>query len=116
MKKNVSLVSLLLSSPKADMATANIRYLNMVEAKDYLNGLATAIQAYNLELEIKEQNEVIKKAEAKYKSLVNDGDELEKKRSAIEKKIAENKQDIQAQGNEVEAQKQKLAVWVGVRK
>jgi hypothetical protein len=115
-EKNASLVSLLLSSPKADMATPNIRYLNMEEAKDYLNGLVPAIQAYNLELEIKEQNEVIKKAEAKYKSLVNDGDDLEKKRSAIEKKIAENKQDIQSQGNEVEAQKQKLAAWVSTRK
>ena len=88
----------------------------MQEAKDYLNDLVPAIQAYNLELEIKEQNEVIKKAEAKYKSLVNDGDDLEKKRSAIEKKIAENKQDIQSQGNEVEAQKQKLAAWVSTRK
>ena len=47
---------------------------------------------------------------------MNDGDDLEKKRSAIEKKIAENKQDIQSQGNEVEAQKQKLAAWVSTRK
>jgi predicted nucleic acid-binding Zn-ribbon protein len=115
-EKNTSLVSLLLSSPKADMSTANIRYLNMAEAQDYLNGLVPAIDAYNLELKIKEQNEVIKKAETKYKSLVNDGEDLENKKTEIEKKIAENKQDIQSQGNEVEAQKQKLAAWVSTRK
>jgi hypothetical protein len=115
-QKNTSLVSLLLSSPKADMTTANIRYLNMEEAKDYLNGLVPAIDAYNLELKIKEQNEVIKKAEAKYKSLVSDGEDLERKKRGIEEKIVANKQDIQAQGNEVETQKQKLATWVSTRK
>jgi hypothetical protein len=65
---------------------------------------------------IKDQNDAVTKSEAKYKSLVNEGDDLEKKRTAIEKKIADNKNDQRQQLKEIENQKQKLAEWVSQRK
>ncbi len=115
-EKEVTVVSLLLMPIESQINTGNLHYLTMDDAKDYLNGLATAIDAYNLELTIKDQNDVIIKAEAKYKSLANEGEDLENKRTSIEKKIADNKNDQQQQLKEIENQKQKLTQWVGQRK
>ncbi len=116
-EKEVSIVSLLLSLPKVGEPTVNtVHHLDMEQAKTYLNELVPAIEAYDLELQIKEQNEAVIKAESKYKSLVDDGADLEKKRIAIEKKIQDNKQEQQAQIAEVENQKQKLTGRVGQRK
>jgi hypothetical protein len=115
-EKEVTVVSLLLMPIESQTNTANLHYLTMDDAKDYLNDLATAIDGYNLELTIKDQNDVIIKAEAKYKSLANEGENLENKRTSIEKKIADNKSDQQRQLKEIENQKQKLTEWVSQRK
>jgi outer membrane murein-binding lipoprotein Lpp len=88
----------------------------MEDAKDYLNGLETTINAYNLELTIKDQNDAVIKAEAKYKNLASEGEDLESKRAGLEKKIADNKNDQQLQLKEIENQKQRLTQWVGQRK
>lgn len=115
-EKEVTVVSLLVMPNEVQSNTGNLHYLNMNDAKDYLNGLATAIEAYNLELTIKDQNDAVTKAEAKYKSLANEGEELENKRTSIEKKIADNKNDQQQQLKEIDNQKQKLTQWVSQRK
>jgi hypothetical protein len=110
-------VSLLLTSPKAGNENMdNLHYLNMEQAKIFLNDLAPAIEAYNLEQQIKDQNEAVIKAESKYKSLATDGTDLERKRAGIEKQQQGNKQDQQTQMTEIENQKQKLAVLVNQRK
>jgi len=114
--KEVTVVSLLLQPNEAQTNTGNLHHLNMNDAKDYLNGLATTIEEYNLELTIKDQNDAVIKAEAKYKSLANDGEELESKKIALEKKIADNKNDQQLQLKEVGNQKEKLTQWIGQRK
>jgi hypothetical protein len=116
-EKETSIVSLLLTMPKEGEVTANnLHYLNMEQAKAYLNELVPAIEAYNLEVQIKDQNQAVIKAESKYKSLADDGADLEKKRESIEKKIQDNKEEQQRQKTEVETQKQKLEVWVSQRK
>ena len=115
--KETSIVSLLLTMPKEGEVTANkVHYLNMEQAKTYLNELVPAIEAYNLEMQIKDQNQAVIKAESKYKSLADDGADLEKKRVTIEKKIQDNKNEQQAQGTEVGNQKQKLMAWISQRK
>jgi seryl-tRNA synthetase len=103
-------------TPDTQTNTGKLHYLGVDEAKNYLNGLASAIEAYDLELSIKAQNDDLIKAEAKYKNLVNESEDLEKKRIAIDKKIADNKSDQQQQLKEIENQKQKLTQWVGQRK
>lgn len=90
--------------------------MDMEGAKNYLNDLALAIDAYNLEQTIKDQNDAVIKAEGKYKNLVSDGEDLQKKRVAIDKKIADNNNDQQQQLKEIENQKQKLSQWVSQRK
>ena len=119
----MTIVSLLLTAPKEGPATEIVHHLNMEQAKTYLNDLVPAIEAYNLELEIKAQNEAVAKSESKYKSLGNDGEDLEKKRVSIEKNVQDNKQNIQENKNsqqsqlaEIENQKQKLAELVNRRK
>lgn len=113
-ENGVTIVSLLVMN--ADTGVSKIHHFNMDDARAYLNGLATAIDGYNLELKIKEQNEAVIKAEAKYKNLAKDGEDLEKRRTDIDKKIADNKEDLQRQLIEIENQKQKLTQWVTQRK
>ena len=115
-EKEVTTVSLLLTAPDAGAAPTNVHYMSMSQAKDFLNGLVPTIDSYDLELKIKDQNKIITKAESKYKDLISDGQDLEKKRASIEKNIAENKQQQQKQVSEIEGQKQILATLVNQRK
>ncbi|MGB8194220.1 MAG: hypothetical protein WCF67_19975 [Chitinophagaceae bacterium] len=114
-EKGVTVVSLLVNGP-AEGTTDSLHYLKMDQAKIFLNELVPAIEAYNLELGIKDQNESLAKAESKLKSLVNDGADLESRRASIDKKIADNKADQQKQMNEIESQKLKLASQVNQRR
>jgi hypothetical protein len=114
-EKETSLVSLLLNAPK-EGSEANVHYLSMEQAISYLNELAPAIEAYQLELQIKEQNERVIKAESKYQNLANETKDLEKKKADIEKKIEATMNEVNAQTSEIEAQKQKLSVLVSQRK
>jgi hypothetical protein len=116
-EKQTTRVSLLLTQPDGgNTNTSNLHYLDMAEAKNYLDGLVTVIQSYNVEVQIKDQDKEVTRAEAKYKSLVNDGEDLENKKNSIEKKIAENKKDQARQAAEVENQKQILAARTAERK
>jgi len=114
-EKHLTTVSMLLTAPDENATATNLHYMNMQEAKDYLNGLVQTISSYDLEQKIKEQNVVLTKTENKYKNLVIDGQNLQKKKIALDKNIAENSQEQQALSAEVESQKQILATMVGKR-
>jgi hypothetical protein len=116
-EKQITILSLLLTtSQDVTPPNTNVHYLSMDEAKSFLNTLTLAISAYDLELQIKEQNQVVTKSESKYQSLVKHGSDLDKKRIGIENDIIENKQDQRNQTTEMELQKQKLAALVNLRK
>jgi hypothetical protein len=116
-EKGSSMVYLLLTTPDETSAASNaLHYMNMEQAKSYLNELVPAIQAFDLELKIKEQNDLIIAAESKQKKLMGEGEDLEKKKTTIIQKIADNKLSQQAQDMEVQNQKQKLAALVNQRK
>lgn len=114
-EKDVTVVSLLIIPVDAQTNEGNLYFLDMEEGKNYLNDLAKAIDAYNLELSIKSQNDVVIQAEAKYKKLTSEADDLEKRRTDIDKRIADNKNDQQQQLKEIENQKKILAKWVSQR-
>ena len=114
-EKEVTVLSLLLNASKAP-ADRNTHFMDMEQAKIFLNELVPTIEAYALELQIKEQNEAVAKAESKYKNLTNEGSDLEKRRENIVKQIEDNKADQQKQMNEIENQKKKLAEAVALRK
>jgi len=115
-EKEITVVSLLVGTPPEGTTTDTLRYLNMDQAKLYLNELAPAIDAYNLELLIKDQNVSLTKAETRLKTLVTEGADLLEKRASIDKKIDDNKAEQQKQMNEVEYQKSKLATSVNQRR
>ena len=114
-ERDISVVSLLVTD-EYQTTRDNLHYLSMDAGKEYLNGLATAVDAYGIEIAIKDQNDVIIKLESKNKVLSGIGQDLENKRIAIEQKIAENKNDQQQLTKEIERQKQKLTECIGQRK
>jgi len=114
--KATSIVSLLLTMPTEGTEMVNQQHLNMDEAKAYLDELAPAIEAYNLELQIKDQNGAVTTAETRYKNLTNEGADLQKRKEELDRKIHNNKMEQQTQLNEIELQKQKLATKVSERK
>lgn len=78
------------------------------KVKIYLHDYKAVVDAYDLELRIKEQEEALKDAERKNTKLVDRGVDLEKEKKNIERKIEENKTEQSNQKIEVEKQKQIL--------
>ena len=75
-------------------------------AKNYLNSLTEIIAAYDLELQITEQESATKKADKKLTNLVEDGQDLQKKKARIEKDIEDNIKKQADQKAESEKQRQ----------
>lgn len=77
--------------------------------KNFLNGFTPKIEAAWLEIQIREQEDVIAKAEKKLADLKSD-------QASLEKKLADNKSDQETTQKDIEAQKQKLGQLQGSRK
>jgi hypothetical protein len=116
-EKDVAVVYLLIGRPGENMAmrTGDDKY-KIDEAKEYLNRMAPSIEAYNLEIEIKTQEEVVKKAEKKKSDLEDDQKDLEKKIKNLQAKLDENKGDQKSQGDEVLKVKTVLEMLKGKRR
>jgi hypothetical protein len=82
---------------------------NINEAKFFLNNLLPEVEAADLELRIKAQEETVAKAERKLKNLKDD-------QASLEKKLSDNKADQEATQKDIEAQKQALGILMGNRK
>lgn len=116
-EKDESTIYLLVRMPNEDISTRSQEtHFTREQAKEYLNNLALVIEAYHLELQIKQQNETVIKEEKRYRNLLDDRDELDKTKKDIEQKIENNKHDQVKQNAEVEKQKQTLALLVSQRK
>jgi hypothetical protein len=86
------------------------------KAKSFLNSLLPEVEAFNLELKIKDQETTVSKAEKKYKDLRDDQESMEKKIKKLEEDLKENAKDQQDQQKEIERQKQILEVIKNKRK
>ncbi|NJO24683.1 MAG: hypothetical protein HC867_01205 [Bacteroidia bacterium] len=78
------------------------------QAKNFLNSMSPFMEAYNLEVEIRAQEEIVAKEEKKLKNLEEDADNLQKKLKKLEDDIEENKKDQKDQQKEIENQKKIL--------
>lgn len=78
-------------------------------AKSFLNNMLPDIEAANLELQIKAQEDVVAKAEKKMRDLKDD-------QLNLERRLQENKTDQENTQKDIESQKQALGVLVGKRK
>jgi hypothetical protein len=83
--------------------------VNVGKAKLFLNNMLPDIEAANLEIQIKDQEDVVAKAEKKLRDLKDD-------QVSLEKKLKQNKDDQEGTQKDIEAQKQALGILVGKRK
>jgi hypothetical protein len=79
------------------------------KAKSFLNDMLPEVEAADLELRIKDQEETVAKAEKKLSS-------LKEEQTSLEKKLVENKASQEATQKDIEAQKQALGILIGNRK
>lgn len=84
--------------------------------KTQLNKMQPDIEAYNLEVQIADQEETVKKAQRKFDKLQDDQKSLEKKLKRLQDDIADNKKDQDNQQKEIESQKKILDTLKSKRK
>ena len=69
--------------------------------KSFLNSLGPSVASHDLDLNIKTQEELIKKAEKKLKFLTEDQADYEKKITSLQEKLVQNKKDQEKQSAEI---------------
>jgi hypothetical protein len=79
------------------------------KAKSFLNNMLPEVEAADLELRIKDQEETVARAEKKLNALKDD-------QVNLEKKLSDNKAEQEATQKDIEAQKQALGILMGNRK
>jgi hypothetical protein len=114
-EKDESVVYLFGQGTNVDMTQTGFRS-DMEMLKDRLNGMQPEIEAYNLEVQIVEQESMVKKAEKKYENLQDDQKSLEKKLKKLQDDLNENKKDQEKQLTEIENQKKILETLKAKRK
>lgn len=114
--KDISIVTLMISKGFDDFAAEKSDETLIGNAKEYLDNLRNLIAVYDLEQQITEQDDVVKKNEKRSTSLVEEADDLQKQKKKLEKKIEENKKAQEDQVKENDKQKQVLETLRGKRK
>ncbi|MEO5996380.1 MAG: hypothetical protein ABIN89_06625 [Chitinophagaceae bacterium] len=110
-ENDISVVNLVVTKPNENPATRSSEdNAGIDQAKNFLNEISPAVDAYSLDLSIKGQDDEVKKAEKKLNNLVDDAKDLEKRKKSAEDKIQENLQDQEKQKAELEKQRQLLEV------
>lgn len=75
---------------------------NLEVAKNFLNSMVPSLEAYSIDLNIKDQDEIVKKAQKKYNNLLDDQSDLEKKIRKLEADLDENKKNQVKQTQEMQ--------------
>jgi hypothetical protein len=114
--KDNSVVSMLVSSGNENFITDATDSNTMSNAKKFLDNLMPSVAAYDLSQQIKAQQDELKKAEKKYKSLQSDADDLQKRKKKVEQQIVDNEKDQKDQSSEVEKQRQVLSALMARQK
>ena len=99
-EKDVTLLYLIINKEGAN-AVSQFDAYDMGQAKSFLNNLLPEVEAANLELQIKAQEETVTKAEKKLRGLKDD-------QSDLEKKLKKNQDDQTVTEKDIENQKQAL--------
>lgn len=107
-EKDVTTVTLMISSgyEKFIGDTTNASLID--SAKNYLNGLTDRVAAYDLDQQINDQDDAVKKALKKLTNLTETGQDLQKKKVKIENDIADNLKGQSSQKTESDKQRQIL--------
>ena len=105
-EKDLATVYLIIGQPGEDIALRTLEKRHKVESGiNFLNQMVPSIQSYNLNVDIGNQEENVKKAEKKLKNLEEDQADMEKKIKNLEDKLEENRKNQQKQAEEIMKQK-----------
>ncbi len=115
-EKENAVITLLISKGFDNFVSDSADAPVIKNAKKYLDSIKDMIAVYDLELQIADQGDAVKKADKKLNTLREDGVDMEKKRKKLEQQIEDNKKDQTAQQAELEKQRQILQTLVGKRK
>ncbi len=110
-----SVVYFIVSRKDENIIARNDALLNS-NVKTFLNRLSPDVEAYNLEVQIKDQEAILSKAEKKLGEMKDDQESLEKKIKKLEDNLKENANDQYDQQKEIEKQKQILEMMKSKRK
>jgi hypothetical protein len=77
-------------------------------AKEFMNGFIDQAAAYKLELDIKEQEEVVKDAEKRMEKLKDNEKDIIKKQAELEKDLKKNRDDQSNQEKTIDEEQKKL--------
>ena len=103
-EKDISIIYLLVAKSAEDVKTRKLNDSTgngLDGATALLDGMVPSIEAYDLEVKIKDQEAVVKKAQKKYDDLVSDQKDAEKKIRNLEDKQAQNKKDQERASDDI---------------
>jgi hypothetical protein len=110
-----SMLYFIISRNDENVIARNDALLNS-NVKTFLNRLRDDVEAYNLEVQIKDQEAIVSKAEKKLREMNEDQQSLEKKIRKLEEDLKENTNNQYDQKKEIEKQKQVLEAMKTRRK
>ena len=105
-EKDNAVVSMLVSTGNENFISDTSDSKTINNAKRFLDNLLPTVTAYDLQQQIKTQQDIVTKAEKKYKSLQNDADDLQKRKRKLEQQIEDNLKAQKDQQAEMEKQRQ----------
>lgn len=116
-EKDITNVYLIIGKPSENIGLrAGNDYHKIDEAKSFLNTLVPRMEAHHLEVQIKDQETLLTKAEKKFQGLVEDSVSYVEKIRALEQKMNTNRTDRASQDVEVKKQRQTLEAMRSRRK
>lgn len=115
-EKENSTVTLMLSKGFDDFVTQGVNPELIEKAKVYMDSLRNIIGYYDLEQQIAEQESVMKDNAKKTSNLVDEAEELQKKKKKLEKDIENNTKEQANMKAETEKQQQILETLKGKRR
>lgn len=107
-KKDKSTVSVLISKGYDNFVTSGSDSRTIDNVKAFLNGFMAHANAYQLALDIKAQEELIRKAEKAFNSSVDNNKDLLQQKEKLEKRIAESNNEQVLKQKVLDDEKKKL--------
>ena len=99
-----------------DNQARNFDAYTVSNVKSFLNGLMPDVEAADLEIKIKDQEDVVASAEKKQRKLESDLDDMEKRLKKLQQDIEDNKKDQETQKKEIINKRNGLDTLKGKRK
>jgi hypothetical protein len=107
-EKNQSVIYLLMGKGDNNFISSTSDEATYAAAKNFLNGFIDKSAVYKLDLDIKNQEDVVKDAEKKMDKLKDNEKEMEKKIDQLQKDLKKNQEDQKDQQKTIENEKKKL--------